>query len=214
MKVLTLGCSFTYGEELSRVDNAWPYLLARTNNWTLTNLAKSGASNDRNIRLLFNELPNQYDLIIFAWTNPDRFEVPYNDRIIDICVNHDLVTQLPWVLEYYANHSDRFYNYEKWIRTVVMLQSHLEAIKQPYLFVSTFGIQADLNQDYYNEYMPKLKYLTDQVNDKFYIDWPNLGMLDWQGNCPLGPGGHPLEIGHQRIAEHINEHIRNISGLS
>jgi hypothetical protein len=28
-------------------------------------------------------------------------------------------------------------------------------------------------------------------------------MLEWMGDCPKGPGGHPLELGHARIADAI-----------
>ena len=47
-KVLTVGCSFTYGDELKTpTSQAWPILLANKNNWEVNNLGKCGGSNDR-----------------------------------------------------------------------------------------------------------------------------------------------------------------------
>ena len=56
--------------------------------------------------------------------------------------------------------------------------------------------------------------LSGQVDTEYCIDWPNGHMCEWMGNSPKGPGGHPLELGHQRIAERINEHIRNLGWIS
>jgi hypothetical protein len=214
-KVLTVGCSFTYGDELSdRENTAWPYLLAKQNNWQVINLGKSGGSNDRSIRIAFNEIKNQYDLIIVAWTVNSRFEVPYETRLIDINPQFAKKLKLDWVDDYYKYHYDREYNYGKWFREIIMLQSYFKQMNQKYLFCSTFGIWSDLRGAHFNHYMSKYSDLMNQVDKTYYIDWPMYGMTDWMGDCPKGPGGHPLELGHQRIAEKINEHIGNIGWLS
>ena len=65
------------------------------------------------------------------------------------------------------------------------------------MFASTFGIPAGT------------------MNGRWYwMDWQSEGMIEWMGDCPKGPGGHPLTLGHQRIANKINEHIRNLGWLS
>ena len=112
MKVLTVGCSFTFGEELEHpYADAWPVVLARKNEWELTNQGKPGGSNDRSIRVVFEEIDNNYDLIIVAWTVPDRFEVANGDNTIDININSGDKRNLNWITEYYAKHYDRFYSY-------------------------------------------------------------------------------------------------------
>jgi len=214
MKVLTVGCSFTAGEELpDPATQAWPALLAVTNNWSVTNLGKGGGSNDRNIRIVFEEV-NRYDLIVVAWTQPDRFEVPYDNDLLDINVNTARKRNIKWVDEYYSLHYDRLYSYKKWFRQIIMLQSYLKQLEKPYIFCSTFGMWSDLRQELYDEYSVKLVDLIMQVDPRYYVEWPRWGMIDWQGDCPKGPGGHPLELGHKRIAEKINEHIRNLGWLS
>jgi len=223
MKVLIVGDSFTYGEELSdRTQTAWPYLLAKQNVWQVTNQGKGGGSNDRNIRIVFDEIENNYDLIIVAWTTYDRFEINRTNNNglsetidpLDISITLAEKIDFKWALEYYLNHNDRFYNYQKWLRQIILLQSYLKQRDQKYIFCNTFGIWSDLREVEYENFMDKLSTLTKQVDGEYHVGWPQWGMLDWMGDCPKGPGGHPLELGHQRIAERINEHIRHLGWIS
>jgi hypothetical protein len=39
-------------------------------------------------------------------------------------------------------------------------------------------------------------------------------MMEWTYKTPQGPAGHFLEEGHQKVAEKINEYIRNIGWVS
>jgi lysophospholipase L1-like esterase len=222
-KVLTVGCSFTYGEELTMPQSdAWPALIAKANNWQVINRGKGGGSNDRNIRIVIDEIENNYDLIIVAWTTYDRFEINYTNNNgvakaidpVDISITMAEKINFKWALDYYTNHHDRFYSYQKWLRQIILLQSYLKQCNQKYIFCNTFGIWSDLRETSYKDFMPKLIELTKQVDGEYYVGWPEWGMLDWMGDCPKGPGGHPLELGHQRIAEHINEHIRNLGWVS
>jgi lysophospholipase L1-like esterase len=214
MKVLCVGCSFTFGDELARpAESAWPAVLARVNNWTVVNRGVGGASNDRIIRTVFEEINNGYDLIIVAWTHTDRFEVPMGSINIDINASSIKRRGLTWAEDYYKLHHNKEYTYAKWFRNTIMMQSYLKQRNQRYIFCSTFGIESDLQKEY-ESYVTKFAGLIDQVDSTYYVDWPKLGILDWQGDCPKGPGGHPLELGHERIAEKINEHIRHLGWLS
>ena len=75
MRLLAVGDSFTYGEELADRNFAWPALLARSNNWSVDNFGKGGASNDRSIRVVFDEIENNYDLMKGLEKNdPERLD--------------------------------------------------------------------------------------------------------------------------------------------
>jgi len=215
MNILTVGCSFTHGSELTNpAISAWPYLLGQQNNWEVNNQGIGGGSNDRSVRVCFEEVQNKYDLIVVAWTIHERIEVPSELGLLNVTLGYAEKHNLSWATEYFIKHYDRLYSYQRWLRQVIMLQSYFKQINQQYLFLSTFGIWSDLREAHYDEYMLKLQYLVDQVDSAYYIDWPKWGMVDWQGDCPRGPGGHPLEVGHQRIAERINEHIRHLGWIS
>lgn len=215
MKVLTVGCSFTFGEELrTPCKDAWPALLAKTNDWEVNNMGKGGSSNDRIIRVVFDEIDNSYDLIIVAWTNPDRFEVTYKGQPHDVNISSN---KFSWTKEYYAYHHDKFHSHQKWIRNIVMLQSFFKERNQRYLFCNMIGLEPVLNHHptmLYDKFMHENSKLINCIDSKFYIDWPKFGLTDWMGDCPKGPNGHPLELGHQRIAERINEYIRNLGWIS
>jgi lysophospholipase L1-like esterase len=71
-----------------------------------------------------------------------------------------------------------------------MLDSYLRDKNIPYIFVRTFD-----------------------VPPSGVGNWVIGSMVEWMGDCPKGPGGHPLELGHQRIAEKINEHIKRLGWI-
>ena len=50
MKLLTVGDSFTYGEELADISSAWPHLLGDQIGYKVTNLARPGCGNTRMVR--------------------------------------------------------------------------------------------------------------------------------------------------------------------
>ena len=74
--ILTVGDSFTYGEELDNRDNAYPYYLAKGLKAEVVNLAKPGSGNKRMIRTTMEYISagNPVDLVIIGWSSPGRME--------------------------------------------------------------------------------------------------------------------------------------------
>lgn len=186
MKILVNGCSFTSGEESSI---AWPQLVPHT-----LNIAVPGASNDYIMHSTVQYIEDNQDIthVIIAWTTPNRIEIsgkhltPTSNRKFGKIV--DEVFQ-DWDTEWARK---RFYS------AVKLLHAYLNTKNINHLFVSAFEIQ------HYAMGSPPAPWL----------GWPRSGFVEWMWDCPKGPGGHPLELGHQRIAEKINEHIRNIGWIS
>jgi hypothetical protein len=75
--------------------------------------------------------------------------------------------------------------------------------------VNTFG-------NNYLELAEKVDFspLSSMINEETFLGWPNEQFVEWTYGCPQGPNGHFLEEGHQRVAEKINEHIRNLGWVS
>ena len=73
MKLLTVGDSFTYGEELADINSAWPFLLGAKLGYEVINLAKPGSGNTRMIRHCIEQV-NDYDAVIIAWSHFARME--------------------------------------------------------------------------------------------------------------------------------------------
>ncbi len=63
----------------------------------------------------------------------------------------------------------------------------------------------------YNSQFTKL---VDAIDHSMFVSDMSTSVGEWLYNCPngpakLGPNGHPLEQGHEVIADKIYEHIRN-----
>lgn len=183
--ILVNGDSFTYGEESTF---AWPSLISNT-----VNLATPGASNDHIVLSTVEYVENNSNVhaAIVAWTSPNRISVngkhltPTSERKYGDIVKHVFVD---WNNEW---------AWQRFQTQVNMLHGYLCHKNIPHIFVSTFDIPAGSMKDRH-----------------YWMEWQSEGMIEWMGDCPKGPGGHPLELGHQRIAGKINEYIRHLGWLS
>jgi len=214
--LLTIGCSFTYGTELNdREHTAWPYVLAEKIGFRVDNKAQGGASNDFIFRTTIEQTVNkQYDLVIVQWSEPSRMEVWYNDQPISVTAhsNWNKIGKLSWMQDYYKYSYNDLFRYRTWYAHVLALQGYFKSTQQRYLFCNLAGLQGYYEDD--NGFYEDLKHLWNNIDSKYYVGWPIEGLLEFQGDCPKGSGGHPLELGHQRIANKIYEHIRNLSWIS
>lgn len=220
-RLLAVGDSFTYGDELDNVYDAWPYKLAKLIDYDAVNLGQSGCSNTSILRRTIVEIAgaanDKYDLVAIGWTSAGRVE--WKD---DIGTEYDLwpgysgrgkfFHDHPWRndwLDYINKYHNSEYLYQQYLVNVISLQSYLKANNIPYVMLNI------VNNEYYRiSSLPGLGYLAKEIDKTNFLGWDNYGMAEIAAACPKGPGGHPLELGHERIAEHINEHIRNLGWLS
>lgn len=183
--ILVNGDSFTYGEELNDRTLSWAYHVGFNE---VCNFAEPGFSNDAIVRTTVDWIEKAAGLVthaIIAWTTPHRIEV-----------NGQHLT--PTSHRRYGSICEQVFLdwQEPWavnkFRTqVALMDGYLKSKSINYVFVRTFD-----------------------VPECSIGPWINGSMVEWMGDCPKGPGGHPLELGHKRIAEHINEHIRNLGWIS
>ena len=87
---------------------------------------------------------------------------------------------------------------------MLSLQGLFKQLKQPYLMINIAGLH-----DRYDQHRAELEPLWNQLDQSRFVGWPHRGMIEIAADAPFGPGGHPLELGHERIACEIAEHIRN-----
>ena len=203
--ILTLGDSFTWGEELdNRIEQAWPYLIARQFDKRLNNLAQSSASNDRILRLAVEEtIQRRYDLVVVVWSDQNRLEAwsEADNQIKCVNVHNNF---LPWIQDYYKYSYNDDYNLEKKSLQILLLQQHFKMINQPYLFANVSGRQMS-----YRKNLDKFGYIWKQYDLSCFMGWYDGGLVEWAHDCPRGPGGHPLELGHERIADQVAKYILN-----
>lgn len=215
-RLLTIGCSFTYGAELDNRENtAWPYVLGKNLDFEVINKGQGGASNDYMFRTAIEStVDDRYDLIVLQWSEPSRMEVWHDDRPISVTAHSNWrnIGELSWMQDYYRYSYNDLFRYRTWYVHVLALQEYFKSINQNYLFCNLAGLQGFYEDS--DGYYESLKHLWDKVDEKNYVGWPIDGFLEFQGDCAKGPGGHPLELGHERIANKIYEHIRYLGWFS
>jgi lysophospholipase L1-like esterase len=207
MKLLTVGDSFTYGEELDNRANAWPNVLATTNRYELTNLAEPGSGNTRIVRNCIQHV-DQYDMVIIAWSHFARIEFADEYGIYDTWPGHrgllfnDNLEFRKKILSYITNYHNDNYLYNQYLINIILLQNYLKSNNKKYIMLNSFGRNKIDNN------------LIDQIDKELFLGWPNQSMMEWTYGCAKGPGGHFLEDGHIKVAEKINEHIRHLGWVS
>jgi len=214
MRLLTVGDSFTYGEELVELTSAWPNVLSDKLGYKLTNLAKPGSGNTRMIRHCAEQLDN-YDLVIIAWSHFARIEMADKNGFYDLwpgCSSMPHKEYSPWrheIIEYYnRNHNDD-YLYRQYLINIILLQKYLSSINKQYLMLDAFG-----NHQYLGRTDIKNKNLLDQIDPLYFIGWPNESMVEWTWGTKQGSGNHFLEDGHIKVAEKIYQYMEKLSWLS
>jgi hypothetical protein len=212
MKLLTVGDSFTYGEELNDRNLAWPNLIASQIKYNLTNLAEPGSGNTRIVRNLIEHIEN-YDMVIVAWSHFARMEFADDYGIYDTWPGHtgilfkDSLSYRTKLLEYIGRHHNDSYLYRQYLINVILVQNYLKANNKKFIMLDAFGnnrtVGRNLNRD-----------LTDQIDKELFLGWPNKSMMEWTHGVANGPNGHFLEDGHKIVADKIYEYIRHLGWVS
>lgn len=208
-----MGDSFTYGEELSDLNKAWPVVLAEKISAKVTNIGKPGSGNTRMVRKAVENV-GKYDLIVIAWSHYARVEFADDRGIFDIWPGSNPVYNKELIyrneLSHYLtkNHSDVYF-YQQYLINVVLLQEFLKRSDQKYVMVNSFGNNWNDFKD-----IEEIKTLARRIDDRYFLGWPNDQMMEWTWGCPQGPRGHFLEEGHKIVADKIYEHIRNLGWIS
>lgn len=212
-QLLTVGDSFTYGDELTDRYQAWPYKLADSLGYEVHNMGQSGCSNASILRRTIEELViNHYDLVVIGWTSPGRIE--WKD---DIGVAYDVwpgkppeslfFQDHPWrinLLNYISQHHNSAYLYQQYLIQAISLQSYCRSNNIAYRMIDV------RYNDYYRKVGAQMHdSLAEQIDAKMFVGWGEFGMIELTKGCAMGPNKHPLNQGHERIANEIAKHIGN-----
>ena len=214
MKLLAVGDSFTYGEELSDINNSWPFLLGNKLGYEIINLAKPGSGNTRMVRHAVEQI-NNYDLIIIAWSHFARTELADKNGFYDIwpgCRTLPHKEFSSWrsdVINYYSKHHNDQYLYNQYLINIILLQQYLKNNNKKYLMLDAFGNHQNVGRRSNDN-----KDLIKQIDKNSFLGWPDQSMMEWTNGTPQGLNGHFLEQGHKQVADKIYEHIRHLGWVS
>jgi hypothetical protein len=156
-------------------------------------------------------LGNPVDLVTIGWSSAGRMEFADEDGFYDIWPGYggnmflrDGQTWRRELLEYVNRYHNSEYLYRQYLLDVILLQSYLKQEGISYVMLNTV-----FNEHYHRSYYDTMPELTAKIDQDSYLGWPTQGMCEWAIDCPIGPNGHFLEAGHQRVADIIYEHIGN-----
>jgi hypothetical protein len=212
MKVLTVGDSFTYGDELHDINQAWPYVLQNKLSCELTNLGKSGEGNSGMVRTVV-EHANEHDIIIVAWSHFARIELADHYGEYTTWPGHQGITFTGEVshrieiANYITRYHSDWYLYKQYLLNIILLQAYASQHNKKLIMLDAMPMQTWATS-------AKLAPLTNQINTTHFIGWASESMMTWTYGCPQGPGGHFLEEGHNKVADKIYEYIRYLGWLS
>lgn len=214
-RLLTVGDSFTYGDELTDQYDAWPYKLADLLDYHVVNLGQSGCSNTSIVRRALYEIANStdpYDLVVIGWTSPGRIEwkdhtgVAY-DMWPGFQVRGKFFEMHPWredLLHYINSYHDVEYLFERYVIDVLTMQSYLKVKNIPYVMLNV------CQNDYYRLSSPPDGPVTREIDKKMFFGWNEFGIIELTKKFPKGPKMHPLKEGHREIANQIYKFINEI----
>ena len=195
---------------------SWPALVANKLGTDLINLGRPAYSNDTILRdLILQDLQGppdrpEPDLVIVCWTSYLRLEFVDDFGCFSTLPNNkETYGRRKEVSDFILVHADDEWLYSRWLTQVILLQEYLIRSKHvKYLFFNAFD-----NYHQYDRYKKKFRSLIDKIDKTLFIGWPDQGMVEWAYPSPIGPRGHPLELGHQKVADHLLENLKSIYDL-
>jgi len=208
MRLLTVGDSFTYGEELDDLNQSWPCLLSNDLGFSLTNLAQPGSGNSRMVRCAVEQV-NNYDIIIIAWSHFARIEVADEVGPYDLwpgcspAFHRQFGEWRKEIIEYFTRYHNDQYLYGQYLLNIVLLQNYLRQQGKAYVMLDAFGnTNGDIRETHKNQL------IFDQIDPTYYLGWPDQSMMEWTHRLPQGPRGHFLEQGHALVADKLKNFIQ------
>jgi hypothetical protein len=210
--IYAIGDSFTYGDELSSQDLAWPAKLSKKLCKPVVNQGKSASGNYRMIKRAIDAVINQAEMIIIGWSDCNRQEFADDLGIYDIWAGRNYQawqledpTHRITLIKYLTAYDFPQYHYANWLRQIILVQSLCKANNIPLVMFTACGSHLS-HKNYHNNFQK----LISGIDTNVFVD-SNMytSALEWVYGTPHGQNGHPLEQGHEIIADKIYEHIRN-----
>lgn len=216
--ILAVGDSFTYGEELSDRNLAYPAVLGNKLGANVVNMGLPGGGTKQIVRnvIEYKISLKPLDLVVIGWSSPGRTEFADEAGTFDIWPGYQGIKfyeSNPWrlkLLEYFNRYHNERWLYKNYLFDIITTQAFLKQHNIKYVMTVTFT-----NEHYHKNLYHDMRVIANLIDRTYFIDWPNAGMAEWVGEeTPRGPRGHFLEQGHEIVAERIYEHIRHLGWVS
>jgi hypothetical protein len=214
--IYAIGDSFTYGDELNSQDCAWPAVLSKLINKSVTNKGRPATGNNRIVKRAIDAVIDQAEIIIIGWSDCNRQEFADEIGVYDIWAGRNFQafqlqdpTHRVNLIKYMTAYDTPEYYYADWLRKVILVQSLCKLHNIPCIMFIACGAHES-----HQQYHKKFQKLVDQIDASMFVDGMFNSVAEWCYGTPYGPNGHPLEAGHEIIANRIHDYIRYISRVS
>lgn len=219
--IYAIGDSFTYGDELPSQDLAWPALLAKRLNKQIINKGRPATGNNRMVKRALDAIIEKSEMVIIGWSDCNRVEFGDEIGIYDIWAGRN------WRLAQSNDHTHRIqlikyltaydfpqYYYANWLRQIILIQNMCKFHNIPCVMFIACG-----SHEHHKHFSNQFDNLVNFIDHSMFVTDMFTSVNEWVYNAPagpakLGPNGHPLEQGHEIIADKIYEHIRNKCWIS
>lgn len=231
--IYAIGDSYTEGAELplagyifdgKRVPGkgAWPEVLSTITGKDILNKGLGGSGNTRIVKRFIDAVNDKTDGIIVGWTSAYRLELLDTAGIYDIWPGKNMwwITDDPtkqhrtellrYLTIYHTEMHNKVHSYKNFLRQVILTQNLCKSHNiNCTMFLAIDPLTGDLFKSTI-ETFDSVKSLLNMIDFAMFVDHSlhtNAG--EWVKGTPLGPEGHPLELGHKIIANKVYEHIEN-----
>lgn len=235
-KLQTFGCSLTSGDDITDLNQTWPYLLSSKMSCELENFSYSNASN-QSIADKVVEKCDTNSFVIVCWTAQFRHQIYHNNKKIDynvlteedqkVIALDEKIQEMPKDLENMITIQKKYIDeeqyYKQFLQNVLWLQQYLKDQKISYLFcygnsmsisfnTKSWNVKPQASSNLYNPNILIQKYpFIKSIDETHFLDFFEPHKSFWEHcvakNFILGPTRHPLEDGHKFWADYISERI-------
>ena len=206
-RIITFGCSFTYGHGLRDCINenlgpgkypsmfSWPNLIAKKLNKEIVNMAHCGASNKQIAHLVDNFQFHETDICLIQWTLINRYTIFFQDNTIQQITPNSKTQKAK---NYYKMMMNLYNVYDKSIDIRLLLNGINYKLKNKNIKTINFS-PITVRDKFDNDQ----KLFENLVKFDFSVDKNNIGFLPY---IDVGlDNWHPGPKAHKQFAEYILE---------
>jgi hypothetical protein len=203
LRIAAVGCSYTWGSELSDSSQAWPAVVARALGTTCDNFALPAAGNQHILRTVAEQV-GHYDLWLIGWTGYDRTEFRDSEGRYTVWPGRPRPAAggRRLIATVYTADADLAALYHDYLVCVAAVQALLISQGAAWVMLDAF-----LNSEDPFRAAPENQALIRQIRTDRWVDWPGGNMRRWTDPLPKGPGGHTLTEGHALTARKVLAHV-------
>lgn len=212
--IYAIGDSFTYGDELTSQDFAWPSVLGSKLNKPVLNKGKPASGNTRIVKRIIDAVIDDAEMIIIGWSDSNRVEFADEMGIYDIWAGRDCrvfqyneASFRNTLVKHLTAYDMPQYYYANWLRQIILIQNLCKSKNIPCVMFVACGAHL-----MHKQFKHKFTKLVNAIDLSSFVD-NNLDIAvgEWTWGTTPKPNGHPSEEGHVIIANKIYEHIRNLN---